>query len=109
MSAGFPVHDQAVCTGVYKSRQVPLRLDDHQVYVQRHAHQRAQRPHHARPKGDVGHKAPVHHVYLNGVNASGFGLAGLLAQACIIRRQDRGLNHDHCVLLPSIILRWSLS
>jgi hypothetical protein len=50
------------------------------VDVQWQLHQPTQRAHHARPEGDVGHEAPVHHVHLNGVNPGGFGLASLLAQ-----------------------------
>ena len=92
MGAGFLVHDQAVCSGVCKRSQAPLRLDDHQMHVQRQAHQRTQRPHHARPEGDVGHKAPVHHVHLDGVNPGSFGLAGLLAQPRKIGRQDGGFD-----------------
>ncbi len=44
---------------------------DHQMHVENLLAVRAQRLHHVRPDGDVGHEMPVHHVHMDPVGSGG--------------------------------------
>src|ERR1700682_5662434 len=53
---------------------------------------------HQRSEREIGDEMAVHHVHLDPVRASGFGLLHLFGQSAHIGRQDRGnyLDPSHC-------------
>jgi len=75
------VDGNQVGTGPSEGIDVPLRLDDHQVHMQRKPRHWAKCLHHERPDGDVGHKASIHHVDVDHVRSGLLGLGYLRAQA----------------------------
>ena len=57
------------CLG--KGVQIGIDRRDHQMHVERLGGVRAQRLHHRRADGDVGHEMPVHHIDVDPVGAGG--------------------------------------
>ena len=66
-----------------------IRLDDHQVQIERHLRRPAERLHDVRADGEVRDELTVHHVDVNQVGAGRLDRLHLLAQAREIGGQDR--------------------
>ena len=60
--AELDVHDAAVGTGVGEVLEQHAGVVDHEVAVEEQVGALAQRPHHRRADGEVGHEVTVHHV-----------------------------------------------
>ena len=60
----FLVHRNPVGARIGERRNVLVGILDHQVTIQRQLGHLAQRLHHRRPDGDVGHEVAVHHVHV---------------------------------------------
>ena len=67
----------------------PLRLDNHQVYVQWQGRVRTNGGDHGGPDGEVRHEPSVHDIDVDGVGAGGGRLAHDLAQAGEVGGEDR--------------------
>ena len=81
---------------------VEKRVDgrNHQMDVERLAGVRAERLHHCRPDGQVGHKMAVHHVDMDPVCAGAVDRAHFLAEPGEVGREDRGGDDRHQGLRP---------
>lgn len=88
IGAGFPMNADLVGPRVGKSLQMALRLDDHQVNVQRQRRHAAHRAHDQRPHRDVRHELPIHHINMNQITPGGLGFLNLLAQPGEIGREN---------------------
>ena len=98
MHRGFLMHADPVRPGICKSRNVLLRILDHQVHIERRRDVLAQRGHHRRTNGDVRHEMAVHHVHMQHGCASLQGRSNLLGQAGKICRQNRWRQFDQALL-----------
>ena len=74
--------------------QVALRLDDHQVHVQRQPGAAPGSLHQQRSDGDVGHEAAVHHVHVDAVRPRLVHLGDLLSENAEVRGENGGENPD---------------
>ena len=92
--ARLGLHQEMIGAGVGEGRKIALRLDDHQVDVERLCRRAADRLQHDRPDGDVGDEAAVHHVDVDPVGAGGVDGAHLLAQSGEIGGQNRRSDDD---------------
>ena len=92
--AGLGLDQQMIGAGLGEVGEIALRLDDHQMNVERLCRRAADRLQHDRPDGDVGHETAVHHIDMDPVGAGRVDGADLLAQAREIGRQNRGRDDD---------------
>ena len=69
MGAGFHLHRNDVGAGLGEFRHIFFRLHDHQVNVESLLGDRAQGLHNQGADGDIGHKAPIHHIDMDPVGA----------------------------------------
>ena len=69
--AELDVHDAAVGAGVGEVVEQHRRVVDHEVAVEEQLGALAQRAHHDRPDGEVGHEVAVHHVDVEQVGGLG--------------------------------------
>ena len=92
--AGLGLDQQVIGAGLGEGGEIALRLDDHQMNVERLCRRAADGLQHDRADGDVGHETAVHHVDMDPIGAGRVDGADLLAQAREIGRQDRGRDED---------------
>jgi hypothetical protein len=88
MSRRFHVNDQAISAGLLKGVDVPFRLFDHEVDVERQPGGRAQRLYKVRPKGDIGHEAPIHDIQVEAVGSASLRLFDLIGKPAKVGGQD---------------------
>jgi len=98
--AGLGLDEQMIRAGLGEGREIALRLDDHQMNVERLCRRPADRLQHDRADGDVGNEAAIHHIDMDPVGASGVDGANLLAQPREVGRQDGGRYEDRLHLPP---------
>ena len=81
---------------VAERAHIAVRAVDHQVYVKEHVRFRAQAFDDGDADGDVGHKKPVHHVYVYIIGAGGLCLFDLGGEpAKISGKYGRGDLYHH--------------
>ena len=97
MRAGFDMHGDDVGAGLGERLEIGIARRDHQMDVERLFGVRAQRLHHVRPDGDVGHEMAVHHVDMDPVGAGGVDRAHFLAQLGEIGGQDRRGDNERAI------------
>ena len=66
-----------------------IRILDHQVAIQRQLRHRPHRLHHRRPKRDIRHKVPIHHIHMDDRPAAPLRPRDLIRQVRKVRRQNR--------------------
>ena len=81
-------------TGLSKVGDIALRLDDHQVHIQRLLRVASHRFDNHRPERDIRHEMAVHDVDMNPVCACRVDGANLVGEVPEIRRQDRRCNNN---------------
>ena len=94
-------------SGWGKGFQQVIRLDDHQMHVDRQRRRTAHGFQNDRPHRDIGNEAPVHHVEVKQVSACAFGVVDLLAEPGEICCQKRGGNPNrvcHCLPFHSVVM-----
>ena len=89
MRTRLRMHSDDVRARLGEGLEKGIDRGDHQMDVERLGGVWAQRLHHCRAKGDVGHEMPVHHVDMNPVGTGGIDRAHFLAQAGEVGRKDR--------------------
>ena len=77
--AWLGLHQEMIGAGVREGGKIALRLDDHQVNVERLCRRAADRLQHDRPDGDVRNETSVHHVDVDPVGAGRIDRAHLFA------------------------------
>jgi hypothetical protein len=92
--AGLGLDQQMIGAGLGERREIALRLDDHQMNVERLCRRAADGLQHDGPDGDIGHEAAVHHIDMDPIGAGGVDGADLLAQSREIGRQYRGRHEN---------------
>jgi hypothetical protein len=80
---------QMVGAGLGEGGEVALRLDDHQMHVERLGRRSADGPQDDRAECDVGDEAPVHDIDVDPVGTRGIYGTNLLAEAREVGREDR--------------------
>ena len=97
------MHRAAVRTGLGEGLEVATGFGHHQMAVEIERRMAAQRRHHRRTDGHVGHEVPVHHVDVEPVGGRS-DLAHLLGQQAEVGREDRWcdahITHPPGVALP---------
>jgi len=81
-------------SGTDKVFDVALRLDDHEVHVQRLGGRPAHCLDHDRAEADVRDEAPVHDVDKDPVGAGRVDSADLFGEATEVRRKNRGSDNE---------------
>ena len=81
MGTCFNVHRDGIGATFSESTQESVRFNDHQVDVQRDGSHPRYRLNHRRTHCDIGHKAPVHHIYVDEIGARLLRARHLFAQA----------------------------
>ena len=89
MRRGLGVDRHAVRAGAREVVEVVLRLDDHQVHVERKLGELAHRLDDLRAEGEVGNEAAVHHVDVNPVGAACLEPRDLVGEMREVGAQDR--------------------
>ncbi len=84
--AGLSLDQQVIRPRFGKDAEVALRLDHHEMHIERLRRRAPDRLQHDRPNGDIGHEAAIHHIHMDPVGAGRIDRADLLAQAREIRR-----------------------
>ena len=95
VAADLLVHQQPVRSRLGKVGDVAVRLLDHQVYIQRKSGHAAHSCHNGRPKGDIRHKVPVHHIDVTDGSAATFRGRDLIRKMGEIRCQDGECKVNH--------------
>ena len=95
MRAGFLMDQDDIRAGADEIGQIALRLNNHQVDIERQAGALAGGLDHQRTNGDIGHKTAIHHINVDTVRAGLLDLGNLLAEAPKVGRENRGENLDH--------------
>ena len=80
--------------GLGEVGEIPLRLDNHQVHIERLLRAASHRFDNHRPDRDVRHEATIHYVDMDPVGSRRIDSANLLGESPKIRRQDRRRNDD---------------
>src|SRR2546422_6863233 len=88
------VHREVVDPRVRERLHEVLRMGDHEVGIERHLRQRANRLHECGSHRQVRHEVPVHYIDVEHVGARLRGLDDLLPEAVESRRQDGGGDLD---------------
>ena len=86
--AWLGLHQEMIGAGIRKGGKIALRLDDHQVNVERLCGRAADRLQHDRPDGDVRNEASVHHVDMDPVGAGRIDCAHLFAESARNRQRE---------------------
>jgi hypothetical protein len=82
---GLGLDQQVVGAGLGEGGEIAIRLDDHQMHVERLCRRTANGLQHDRPDGDVGHEAAVHDIDVDPIGARRIDGADLFAQSREIR------------------------
>ena len=101
MRAGLDMHGDDVGAGLGEGFEIGIAGRDHQMHVERLLGERAQRLHHVRADGDVGHEMAVHHVDMDPVGAGGLDRADFLAQFGEVGRKDRRRDEERAGIQAS--------
>src|SRR5712691_86778 len=83
-----------VSAGLGEGREIALRLDDHQMNIERLGGRAADGLQHGRADGDVGHEAAVHHIDMDPIGLGSVDGAHLLAQSGEIGSQYRWCHEN---------------
>ena len=83
-------HEQMIGAGLGKGGEIAVRLDDHQVHIERLPRVASYRFDNHRPERDIRHEAAVHHVDMNPVGAGRIDGAHFFPQFREICGKDRG-------------------
>ena len=86
--------EQMIGAGLGEVREIALRLDDHQMHIERLLRGASHRLDNHRSDRDVRHEAAVHHVDMDPVGSRRIDGANLLGEPPEIRRQDRRRDND---------------
>ena len=86
--ARLGLHQQMIGAGAGKGGEIALRLDYHQMNVERLCRRAADRLEYNRSDRDVGNETTVHHVHMDPVGASSIDGADFFTQSSEIGRQD---------------------
>jgi hypothetical protein len=78
--ARLGLHQQMIGAGVGEDVKVALRLDDHQMNVERLGRRAANGLQHNRPDRDVPNETAVHHVDMDPIGTGGIDSAYFFAQ-----------------------------
>src|SRR4029453_13365254 len=81
--------------GRHELRDVALRLDDHQVDVERQARALADRGDDGRADRDVRHEPAVHDAAVQLIGTGGLDARDVGAERGEVGREDRGRDLDH--------------
>ena len=85
---------EMIGAGLSEVGEIALRLDDHQVHIERLPRATSHRFDYHRPDRDIRHKATVHYVDMDPVRSRRIDGANLLGETPEIRRQDRRRDND---------------
>ena len=88
------MHSYLVGASLDHRRDVPLRVEHHQMYVERQRRARTYRRDQLPAKGQLRHKVAIHDIYVDGIGPSVSNNIHSGAKNCPIRRQDRGRDQD---------------
>ena len=80
MRVRFGMHGQHIGTGPGKGVQKPVHGGDHQMHVHDTPDMRAQGRTGGRPKGDIRHEMPVHHIHMHPIRTLILNRATLCAE-----------------------------
>src|SRR6266545_3432402 len=92
MGTGFLMDRENVCSSAGEIAQIPFRLDNHQVDVQRKGCRLADRLNDERTDGDVGNEPAVHDVEMNPVCSRLLNLFYFLSETTKVSGKDG--RHD---------------
>ena len=83
-------------------RQVPFRLDDHQVHVERQPRALADRFDHDRADREVGDEAAVHHVDVQLIRETGLDARDVVGERGEVGRENRrrDLHQERYITAP---------
>jgi hypothetical protein len=90
------VHGEPCGAGLDERIEIPIRILDHQVHVERPGGDPRDGLDHGRPNREVGHEVTVHHIDVNEIRAAALHGGDVAGQMGEIRRQDgRRQAHAH--------------
>ena len=89
------MHQNNIRASAGEIGQIALRLDNHQVDIERQASALADGLDNQRADGDVGHKTAIHHIDVDTVRSGLLDLGNLLAETPKVGGENRGENLDH--------------
>ena len=84
--ARLGLHQQMIGAGAGEGSEIALRLDNHQMNVERLCRRAADRLEHDRSDGDVGNETAVHYVDMDPVRAGSIDGADFFTQSSKIGR-----------------------
>ena len=94
VGASFHLNADDVSASLGEVFDVLLRLNNHQVHIQRLAGDRPQGLNDHGANGDVGHEAAIHHIDVNPVGTSLVNGPNVLSKLGKISRKDGGGNNQ---------------
>lgn len=104
VSRRLDVDRDAIGAGLAKLVHVALRLDDHQMNVERELRRGAHGAHDKRANGDVGDEPAIHHIDVDPIGAGSVDRSHLLGELSKVCGQNGGgdLDRAHALALARL-------